>query len=233
MRTAAVTLIVLPLVVFAAPVPKRANTMEILFGNVTNPKTECKFETSRDGALTVTMPAGWDPVPPRNVAYRGPLVAKTIEGDFNVSVRLTHTLPATAWTHYRNECPGMAAGLSVWATSGPDFERAGVIAAIDRTYCAGRWVSDLRHYEGKQAQWASNSLRPELKPDAVVYLRVTRRGDIMTEEWSADGKAWAEIGKSKLVGPVSVGPVAFQCTDHDFVVTFSEYELKELPPEKK
>lgn len=225
--TGLATIALIPLVVLAAPVPKRVLTLESVFGAETDEKGKCTFEMDRHGALTVTKPAGDDPVSPARIAYRGPILAKSAEGDFTLTTRVTFTPPEKPESFDRGELPSVAAGLSVWSVEGEKFQRPGVMVVFSRTFGGGGWVSDFRHYQGKQAQWASKTVRPQQQTEGPVYLRVTRRGDATTQEWSGDGKKWAELGMSKLSGAVTFGPVVAQCTDQDFVVTFDEYHVKD------
>jgi len=167
------------------------------------------------------------------VASRRPVVAKVVEGDFVVTARVSASLPVVGDTPARAETPAAAVGVSVFSREDGERKEECVTGALGGFWMRGKWQvmwMDCR-WSGRAGGWATEECTA--KPGSSVHIRFTRRGDTLTQERSQDGTKWEEVSSGSLPGPVSVGPVAFQCTKNDFVATFDEYELKELPKVEK
>jgi hypothetical protein len=222
-------LLALPLLAVAAPVPKaKVPKLEDVFGEVADPKDGCKYEMGPGGSLTVTVPKGR--VETELVSVLPPMVAREVRGDFVVTVRVALELPAK---------PKPAEGVKKWPTV-----RAGlsVYTAGDNPFDSGRSVAFWWHYYVEDVCWIGSeqfSGKHRLvddKSDRTRFARITRCGDDLTGEVSADGKVWEKLrlGTVKnLPASVSVGPFAFQTTDRELTATFDEYDIKPLPKDEK
>lgn len=236
MRAAVASLLALAGLAVAAPVPKSI-TMKIedVFGEITDPKGACKFEMKKDGALTITVPTD-HPVGQPGAGLLSPALAgKTLDGDFSLSVRITPHLPTEVTKREGTSSPQLMAGVAVLSTENP--KRIGVNAGTVRQFDNGDWVQkrycDYRHL--KINGLANLRAKPERVPTAT-HLRVTKRGDQVLVEMSAEGTKWVQVISKTLVGftgAVHVGPVVYGCIDKEFSVTFDQYELKPLTEEKK
>jgi hypothetical protein len=220
-------------VVLAAPVPKAQPKLEDVFGAITDPKGECKFEMSKDGSLTITVPTKHPPLDPGTGTVRPPLLGKNVEGDFVATVKVTVGVPKTAGKTGRAAKPAVFAGLTV--VSADDPKTGGTIGAVVRRAgdeWAGEWLECHRYPKGSGATESGR----ELKPDAAVHVRLTRSGDRVVTEMSEDGTKWDPFSTFYLpgvTGPMTVGPTAFGCIDQAFTATISQFEIKPLGEEKK
>jgi len=217
----------------AAPVPKPVKTLADLYGEVTDPKGNCAVEMSKAGVLTLTVPGTADAIPLSRVASRRPVVGKLVEGDFVVTTRVSATLPVVEDAPARAETPAAAVGVGVFSQKDGEKKEECEIGALGGFWMRGKWQvmwMDCR-WSGREGGWATEDCAA--KPGSPVHVRLTRRGDTLTQERSLDGTKWVKVSSGSLPGPVSVGPVAFQCTKSEFVATFDEYELKELPKAEK
>jgi hypothetical protein len=226
-------LVLLPLAAVAAPMPKPVKTLADLYGEVTDPKGSCAVEMSKAGVLTLTVPGTADAVPLSKVASRRPVVGKLVEGDFVVTARVSATLPVVGDTPARAETPAAAVGVGVFSQKDGERKEECVMGALGGFWMRGKWRvmwMDGR-WSGREGGWATEDCAAE--PGSPVHVRLTRRGDTLTQERSPDGTKWVKVSSGSLPGPVCVGPVAFQCTTGEFVATVDEYELKELPKVEK
>ncbi|WP_432968241.1 ABC transporter permease subunit [Dactylosporangium sp. CA-233914] len=137
------------------------------------------------------------------VALRGPggeevmdsftFVHRTLTGDGSVTVRvadLSGQLP-------RDDGPGMTPGLAPWAKAGlivkDGTKQGSAYAAVMLTGEHGvRMQYDYVHDEGRDA---GAKLAPQ-----PVWLRLTRAGEQVRAERSADGTTWTTAGTARLSG---------------------------------
>lgn len=233
MRLRLLPLVLVPMLAVAAPVLKRARTMQTVYGLETDAKGECKLEMGRDGALAVIVPTTERPTDPKRVAWRRPIVAKSVEGDFVLTTRVTLGPPSNAGTQLRGEPPACVAGVSLWAAGTSVDNPRCAVAAVGGYLDRGGWQMWDFHYEWGAPDRAMGMDRAELNTDRPIFLRVVRKGDQVTHERSIDGREWHTAYKAVLAGPISVGPVAFQSTDQEWSVTFDDYELTSLANDEK
>lgn len=235
MTRSLLAVLLLPLLAPAAPVPKLTPTMADVFGKIADEKDGCKYEMGKSGALTITVPTTHPTFEPGKQSARSPLVAKSISGDFTVTLRVSSQLPKTASLVGKAEKPAILAGLAIEYTDAPGVRvTTGVIQEFDKDEWSG-------HPFVSQKDGGSRYLQHNLKvlsADAT-WVRVSRTGEKFLTETSGDGKSWQEFDKleihaGKLLGDsVTVGPVAFGCIDKEFTATFDEYKIELLKDEKK
>jgi regulation of enolase protein 1 (concanavalin A-like superfamily) len=62
-----------------------------------------------------------------------------------------------------------------------------------------------------------------------VYLRVERKGQLLSPTWSEDGKTWekgiGEYGMGPIPAKLKVGVMVEATTDGEFKVAFDQFEL--------
>jgi len=226
-------LLLASVVAFAAPVPKVQPNLEDVFGAMTDPKGECKFEMLKGDALRITVPTKHPPLDPGTGPVRPPLLGKSVEGDFVVTAKVTVGVPKTAGKADRAANPVVFAGLTVVSADDPKI--GGTTGAVVRRTgdeWSGEWLECHRQPKGSGATESGR----ELKPDAAVHVRLTRSGTKVVTEMSEDGTKWEPFSTFYLpgvTGPMTVGPTAFGSIDQEFTATISQFEIKPLKEEKK
>lgn len=128
----------------AAPVPKLKPTMADIYGEPTADEKVCVAKMDRNGTLTLTLPTTAAAEHPANVMTRGPLIARSVDGDFTLTTRMTLDLPKTAETTHRGFPPGAAAGLCV-DTGGVNNKRCAAVT-IGKNDIRGRQRSFFEYH---------------------------------------------------------------------------------------
>lgn len=232
-RFAPLLMLLVSAVALAAPVPKAKPKLEEVFGEIADPKGECKFEMQQGDALQITVPTTHPPRDPITASINPPLLGKVVEGDFVVIAKVTVGVPKTAGKTGKVISPVAFVGVALVSADDPKTgANIGMVLRRPGDDWTGEWLECHRR---KGSGGATESGRG-LEPDAAVYARVTRRGDKMTAEMSADGAKWKAFSSFQLTGatgPMTVGPTAFGCIDKEFTATISQYEIKPLKEEKK
>lgn len=226
--TTAGMLLTLAGLAMAAPVPKaKAPKMEDVFGEVTDDKSDCKFEMNQDGSLTMSLPAAT-----QDLLYRRP-VSKQIEGDFLLTVRITHTIPKGA-----DGIQGLAPMVSAGIVCRCDTEQRIVMFTHRPHEEKGAW-----HNVWHAVVWHPQRLREggghvftDTAVETTSFLRLTRRGAAFCCESSSDGEEWVkqyDLKWRELPATLSVGPAVDHTLDKGYTATFDQYEIKPLKDEKK
>ncbi|MCU0704491.1 MAG: DUF1349 domain-containing protein [Fimbriiglobus sp.] len=224
------TLILLPLLAVAAPVPKPPpKKMEEVFGTfveangVTAEMTrrgELKVEVSKDAAADTNR-----------VSTARPLVTRTVEGDFELVVRVTHSPPTAAdlTTAIGAGNPTVTAGLALYAAGDPKSTHTFL---QKHARISDAWRTQLSANTQHQRGGSGTGRQGQKLEEKPIYLRLTRKGDEFKSETSTDGKKWQAFATHKATGfggAVVVGPVATHNITGGYEVTFDEYEIKPVP----
>ena len=234
--TTAGMLIALAGLAMAAPVPKEnVKKLEDVFGEVADPKSDCKFDMMKGDALRITVPKGHPPTDfSDDHPARPPMVAKVVEGDFVLTVRVTHT-PAkdagrAAGAKGNTE---VMAGISLYAEDDP---KRSLLFTQRHIWNGQSWVSGFtRESRGGGSSTGSNSPLDDERGKAV-YLKLTRNGGDFKTATSTDGKTWDDFlncSIEKLGAKLVVGPVALHNTSDDYEAVFDQYEIKPLAKDEK
>jgi len=218
----------------AAPVPKASvPKIEDVFGEIADPKSECRFKMGKDGALTVTVPTAHPRLEPGASSTTPPLVGRKIEGDFELTVRVSAALPKTADGKGNTFLPAVLTGISVVSADDPN---TGITVGAARRLKGSDWVG--AKFASFRESGYGGATEDDLTAgaDEPIWFRLTRSQQTLHIETSGDGKKWktfVRVGVNKVGDAVTVGPVAFGCLDTEFSVTFDQYELKPLKEGKK
>lgn len=227
---AAGMLLVLVGVVVATPVPKPApKKLKDVYGEVADPTSDCKFQMTTDGKLTIDVPTG---LQSRIVGndLPAPLLRKQMDGDFVLTARMTIALPDTPRNRATSKKQVVMAGVGV----SPTDTKVGAVAGIQFTHDGDNWAGRREacfqvpeHEQTISGGWKG-------KPGTAFCLRLTRRGVELKVEYKADDMQWEELGSlDGLKGRVTVGPVVCQSFDKEFFVTFDQYDIQPLKSEDK
>ena len=228
--------VLLPALVIAAPVPKGASARKLseVYGELTDSQSACECKMVKGDLLRVTVPTSAPVVEANHPNTAAPLVAKSIEGDFVATVRVSHAFSKTAGkAEGAKRDTAVAAGLALTV----DGDRNAKFAFVHRQQKKDdKWVSNryaqVMHRGGGSGSGSGGTTLEE-KP---VYLRLTRTGDMMKCETSVDGTKWQPFSTLNAKGfspVVNIGPTAFQSTDAEYVAEFDQYEVKVVTEEKK
>lgn len=217
----------------AAPVPKAATAKKLqeVYGEVAD--SGCRCEMTKDGALQVVVPKDARLIELDHDSRTPPLTAKTVTGDFEVTVRVTHLPPKDGdRADGAKQKATVSAGIALVADGDP---KTSVTFVHKHTRNGDTWASGLT-LQSIHANGSSGSGRGGATlEDKPLYLRLTRRGETVTTETSGDGKKWTQFVKHKadrLGETVVVGPVAFRNTAGEYEAMFDQYEVKPLEEKK-
>ena len=215
----------------AAPVPKpQAKKIEDVFGTPIE-KSGVTCEMTRNDELKVTVSK--EGATADATSNLRPLTTRVVEGDFELTVRVTHAAPGSADRAVGIGGPIAYAGIALFADGNPKH----TLNLLHKHVKTGdAWKSGLnmstQHKNGGMGTGRGNA-KLEEQP---IYLRLTRKGDEFKSETSTDGKKWQGFGTHKAQGfggAVVVGPYASHNTSAEGEVTFDAYVVKPLTEEKK
>jgi hypothetical protein len=225
-RLAVLPLLALPLVAFAAPVPK-GPAVSKEFGTSVDPDKDCTF-VIEDGKLTITIPPTHHTLSTASSKQNAPRVLKDVEGDFTATVRVQAGYPDDPKSDLPDHEPGVAAGLVVWGGEG-NFV---CLIRLHEMLGQKRVTTNELHWQidGDEVGESGPVAHMDTTPH---FLRVTRSGGQVVGEASPDGKAWRRVGAAEFKGPskVKVGVFLEHNSGHKTTGTFDKYEVK--PAEKK
>ena len=233
--TTAGMLVVLAGLAFAAPVPKeKVKRLEDVFGEVTDPKSDCKFDMMKGDALRLTVPKTHPPTDfsDDHPAYP-PMVAKVVEGDFVLTVRVTQTSAKDAEPAAgARGITKVMAGIALYSEADP---KSSLLFTQHHSLSGKSWGSGFVR-EARGGGRASGGSSGGDERGKAVHLKLTRNGGDFKTATSTDGKTWDEFlncGIDKLGAKLVVGPVALHCTSDDYEAVFDQYEIKPLKADEK
>lgn len=224
-------LLLLPPLAVAAPVPKPApKKVEDLYGQVPEVSgVTCELTKDEELRISVSKDA---PSGNRDDLAR-PLVTRTLEGDFELTIRLTHKPAKAADLAVGTGAATVSAGVALFA----DGDTKKTLCLLHKHVKSGeQWTSRLS-MNSRHAKGGSGTGRQSKGlEDQPLYLKLIRTGDVFTSQTSPDGKKWSPFGKHTVAdfgGAVVVGPVAFHNTTAEYEVIFDQYEVKPLKEQEK
>lgn len=231
--------LLIPAAVAAAPVPKPATKpIEGVFGTpVATKGVTCEMTAQGVLRVGVSKEAAAEAKAHEDVR---PLVARKVEGDFELTVRMAHTPPAGEnLAAIDRDKLTVSAGIALYKADG----KRGSLVVLNRV-SNGRegWDSYFKMkavYQSPETQGVTGALSShQTLSDSPIYVRLTRRGDEFTAARGEDGKAWSpvfdETHTVSGLGPaVMIGPTAAHNTTGRYDVTFDEYVLKPLKKGEK
>lgn len=235
MRRALLPLL-LPLLAVAAPVPKHRPALGI-FGDLIDPKTKCRCELDARRTLTITLPADLPATEPNEAGPIRLLARRTVGGDFILTVRVAVTPAVPGPSKFPEK--QWAAGMGLTAAGDPCLGAA--VLAGQETWGKDVLVAGLfrysRHVQPRASGLqGSQGARTDLKGEGPLWLRLTRRGETVTGEWSGDGKEWARISEAVLPDlpkSVEVGPLVAKQAAVEVTATLDQFEIEPLGKDTK
>lgn len=220
-------LLLAPLLAIAAPVPKPpGKKVEDVFGQVAEVSgVTCemtKWEELRVAVSKETI------VSPNQEHQIRPLVTRTVEGDFTLTVRVSHPPSKAAdLAAVGAGAPTLSAGIALYADGNP---KQTLTLLHKHTKSGDTWKSSLSMSSRHDKGGSGTGRQAQGLEDKPYYLRLTRKGDDFKSETSTDGKKWQGFGTHKVsgFGAVVVGPVAVHNTTADYDAVFDEYKIEPL-----
>jgi hypothetical protein len=205
-----------------APAPAIAEKMKQRqgWGKFIDPDRDCRV-LEEAGRLKIIVPGtihNLNPTPAyANVS--APRVLHDVTGDFHLQVRVLPFPRPAARTALPGKRSYVGAGLVIWQDS-RTFIRFLRAANGDTNWLA---ASAEAFQDGKMKGDGSR-----LIDDIATYLRIERKGDMVTYATSADGQNWADIRMPplKLAAQLKVGVAATNSTIREISPEFEELTLK-------
>lgn len=209
--------------VLAAPAPKS------IWDRPIDPDRDCKF-VIKDGTATIELPGTDHDLAPKRGRFNAPRLLRRVTGDFVMQVRVSGFFHPSARTTVEEVDPSVAAGLVLIPADN------NCIRLEYGAYCRkGEWRScPAFRMLGKriinlEMDWQTSWMpTPSAKKEASMYLRLERRGEIIYEAVSPDGKKWDYTLKVKmkdLPEKVEVGLAAYSTSAEPFTVRFDQFKL--------
>lgn len=232
-RLALLLLLALPLLVFAAPVPKETekDKMKRLFGEVADARKGYDFTLDGD-KLVVTMAGNASENATSDEKL--PRVEQQVKGDFEAMATLTFAPPKGKYAD-AGERPFISAGWCVQAADGESLMVGPYFGLLAGNKNADGWGcgSFVRDHTPKEKSKRSYTLGQRLKfcSFADYHLRLRREGDTFVFSESENGKDWVEGMSRKFDFPptVSVGLAGLNGSDQEGTATFSDFTVTPLP----
>jgi regulation of enolase protein 1 (concanavalin A-like superfamily) len=178
------------------------------------PERKCEFSVEGE-ALLIKLPGILRDLSIQHGVYNAPRVARSLSGDFVVSVRVAGSLEPGPKNTSPYALPYNGAGLFVSADSNNylRFERAAILREGQKV----NYVNLERWSNGR----AQSSL-PTAVADTPLYLRLERKGDRLLPAFSTDGEKWVPLPEqpSPAGNPLTVGVHAINTSDQPFTARF-------------
>jgi hypothetical protein len=225
-------LLVVPAVLVAAPVPQDVQDREQLvklFGTPTDPAKRATFVL--DGKRLRVGLAADKPHGSAHLPFQAPRVVKEVSGDFVAEVAISYTLP--------NPVPRRDSGA---------FVGGGIIVPVAESHSivAGRdhgIGSDGPRFEPSWLSCFRMDIQRPAPPSMgagygaggatgkAAHLRLSRKKDSFTGEYSLDGKKWERMKTydEKLPEKIAVGLYAWHNTDKPCEVVFENFVIQAPP----
>lgn len=237
-RLALLPLLVLPALVFAAPVPKETpkEKMKRLFGEVADPSDGYTF-TLEGNELVVTMAAnaaeGLDHL------NKPPRIERETTGDFEARVVLTFAPPKKKVADAGGAEAEVVVGFCLWAGDEVNVIHGKHHGFGDKGKNADGWGSGTyvreRSHSGDvailQVSWRLRD--NEFSTHTAYHLLIRRHGNEFNFGESEDGRDWSISGVGQRYFPdtVRVGLIALNTTSAECTATFSDFVVTPLPKE--
>lgn len=232
MTRAAVALLALCSLVFAAPVPKPesdAERFKKLFGKEEQAKEKCDFVLKGD-TLTVKFPKGKD-FGAEDLPLLSPRTAREVEGDFELTAAVRFTGPKEPPTTGHG-C-FMGAGLVAWDDEAEKFPEGPTTVFAARRFEVNEFRNrnKLVWWEEAAAYFREHGNVPKgtegADPTKTRHVRLTRKGNVFKVSWSDDGKDWTEQAgyEVKAADRMRVGVWAYKWVDGDGDAVFDKVTL--------
>lgn len=186
------------------------------WGTVIDPDADCEVKLQK-GKLTITVPKKYHDLTytDEQTKLNAPRVLQDTKGDFHLRVKVkAFPLPAEN-TSSSGGVSFVSSGLLIWQDE-KNFIR------MDRAAVGGlqepfTWIE--RFENGKAVSQKQQNI-----DNADTYLRITRKGDKLAFESSADGKKWSQVHTEdvKLPQELKTGVLAINTTTSQFVAHLEE-----------
>jgi|GEM_PF-1609190 len=232
----AALLLLVPLPVLAAPIPKETPEQKLaaLFGTPVDPNKDCEFDF--DGKkLTIKVGKGDHALHASSNRAGAPRTLRTVEGDFTVEVA------AAAGQRPPGAKPAMAGrgltfhsqGLLLWVDDGTyvRLEHAHVNRLNGMVFTYVNWEL-FKGGEWIRVGVTTDGLLDDSKP---TWFRLSRKGNEIRGAWSQDnGKTWNELEALtlELKAKAQVGVIVNHNTDSAFTAVFEGFKLTPAAPAK-
>jgi regulation of enolase protein 1 (concanavalin A-like superfamily) len=224
-------LALIPLVAFAAPVPKTTEHPLRGWGEAVDPLKDCTFDVDKDGKLTFTVPGKGRDLAAHRDEMNAPRVLREIEGDFKIEVSVEGEWPLGATSTLKDRPPFFGAGIFL-AEDDKNYirlEKAQYESGAQKPCYIG-----FEHWQNGEWLKYGTPDDGELDRTKIAHLRLTRKGGSLTAAVSQDGTKWNELKvlETKFGAKLKVGVVAVHTTDTQFKPVFSDLKIEKMEAAK-
>lgn len=195
------------------------------WGEVIDPDDDCRLELV-DGALEGEVPGSLHDLNVEISRNNAPRVLRPVQGDFQAQVKVAGSFhPGPVRTGPRS-VPFNGAGLVLWLDDGNyvRLERAAMYR--------GDQVLGLLMFESREhgATTQQHNLG-RLDPSDDLWLRLVRKGDELSANFSRDGHDWEPLDPMRLDWPsrLLVGLDLVNSCGDPMTARFSDYRVKPRP----
>jgi hypothetical protein len=212
----------------AAPVPPEtpAARLRRVYGTPDDPTGRAVFSLGEGDRLAVRSAQRTGP--PSDPLQTAPRTARTVTGDFVLTVR--HLAPAAPDLSPSTDTGGPQAAAGLYAAGG-----SGEAVAVGRRFYRLLNARGMAAPPGQsvwleqyQADGASGSRLAEAAADRPVYLRLVRSGGRLRADTSVDGKTWGDgwaVDRVTLPDKVTVGVFLTHMVYTHCDAVFDEFNL--------
>jgi hypothetical protein len=225
-------LLAAPVLAVAAPVPPPGEKEQIekLWGKIVSPAKECEFKLAGK-ALTIRT-AGQPARGLRTETETIPRVAKTVAGDFEMTVKVADATPPNREAKHNESWPWTRAGLYVvgggytveWHLSQYYTKTNNNELNEKLTRCP--WV-DTWYPRGGAGSQVGN-----VEAGKSTHLKIVRKGNAVTVSHGTDGETWSTPFNPRQAvefpDEVTVGVFVSHGTHQTVEATFADFEIKKL-----
>lgn len=198
-----------------------------IWGEVLDPDDDCALKLA-EGALEFAVPGTLHDLNIDIDRTNAPRVVQEIEGDFVAVVKVAGSFdPGPVRTGPRS-VPYNGGGLLAWSDEGNyiRLERGAM-------YRSSRVVGFVAFESREQGTRAAVHNKGGLDPGKDLWLRLQRRGGVISGSWSLDGRDWNELEPMEVAWPLrlKVGVAAVNSCGDAMTVRFQSYALTmQTPP---
>lgn len=213
-------------VVLAAPAPEPFKSG---WGKPVDPSRDCKFVIKSD-TLTIELPCGDHDLAPTRGRFNAPRLLRDVEGDFEIRIRVSGSFRPSSKSSVDGEDPKIAAGLVLIPADANciRLEYGGRLRQGDLRIGPNFRILGERLWHVEQGWAVPWKQKRTEKEQELIYLSLERRGNVIYENLSPDGKRWYcgfNVELSALPAKLKVGLAAYSTSTEPFKATFDRFKI--------
>jgi adhesin HecA-like repeat protein len=189
------------------------------WGEAFDPNGDCTIQPA-PGRLVIKVPARAHDLSAELGRVNAPRVLQNVSGDFTAQVKVSGTFQPAPPSTIPDRLPYNGAGLLLWQ-DGNNYLRL-ERAALNRD-------GQVQSYAALELRAGGQVVNPQAPPlvDGDTYLRLERRGNMITGSVSQDGRQWSPFLPVAVNFPqqARVGVTAINSSAEPFTVQFEQLQI--------